>query len=80
MERVRAFLRTELFAVGGELQVVPENAAIIEGRVRESSSGGLLIEVDTWRRGDGRLLQGKAATLFLPSAKIDYLLVLDAAS
>ncbi len=80
MERVRVFLRTELFAVGGDLAVVPDNATIVEGKVRESQSGGFLLDVDVYRRADGRALQGKAATLYLPTAKIDYLLVLDAPS
>lgn len=80
MKRVRVFLRTELFAVGGELAVVPDNAAIVEGTVRESTAGGFLLDVELWRRGDGRLLQGPPATIFLPGAKIDYALVLDPTS
>lgn len=80
MKRVRVFLRTELFAVSGELAVVPDNTTIVDGNVRESSAGGFIIEVDIWRRSDGRPLQGKAATLYIPTAKIDYVLVLDEAS
>lgn len=77
MDRVRVFLRTDLFAVTGELMVVPENVSIIDGNVRETMSGGFLVEVSAWRRGDGRALNGPTATLFLPASKIDYILVLD---
>lgn len=75
MDRVRVFLRTALFTVSGEIRHAPEGAVIVEGRVREILAGGLILEVSVWRREDGRVLDAPAATIYLPSAKIDHVLL-----
>lgn len=77
MQRVRVFLKTELFAVGGDLRVVPDGTSIVDGQLLDQSAGGLLVEVETWRKGDGKAQSGPSARLLLPGAKIDYTLFLD---
>lgn len=80
MDLVRIFLRTDLFTVGGELRHAPDGSSILEGRVRETSAGGFLVEVTGWRRADGRALEGGKATIFLPTSKVDHILLLEVAS
>lgn len=71
MQRVRVFLKTDLFAVGGDLRVVPDGTSIVDGQLGEQSTGGLVIQVETWRKGDGKAMSGPPARLLLPTAKID---------
>lgn len=76
MDKVRVFLRTDLFTVGGELRHAPDGACILDGRVREQSAGGFIVEVARWYRADGRPLEGGPAVLYLPTGKVDHLLLL----
>lgn len=76
MDKVRVFLRTELFTTG-ELHPAPAAATIIDGRVREILAGGLILEATSFHRTDGKELTGKPCTLYLPSAKIDHVLLLE---
>ena len=75
MAKVRVFLKTDLFAVGGDLRIVP--TSIVDGQLIEQSAGGLLIQVETWRKGDGKETSGPSARLLLPGAKVDYTLFLE---
>lgn len=77
MQRVRVFLKTELFAVGGDLRVVPDGTSIVDGQLIDQGAGGLVVQVETWRKGDGKAVSGEGARLLLPGAKIDYVLFLD---
>lgn len=76
MDRVRVFLRTELFTTG-ELHPAPAGATIVDGRVRELLAGGLILEATAFHRADGKTLHGAPCTLYLPSAKIDHVLLLE---
>ena len=77
MAKVRVFLKTDLFAVGGDLRIVPDGTSIVDGQLIEQSAGGLLIQVETWRKGDGKETSGPSARLLLPGAKVDYTLFLE---
>lgn len=74
MKHVRIFLKTELYAIGGTLRVVPDGISIVDGQVRDDESGGFMVDVTVWRRSNGDAVPGPVARLFLPLSKIDYML------
>lgn len=78
MDRIRVLLRTSLFSTGGPNAHLPPGVSIVDGRLLEGGSMGLLVDVDRVFDGSGRALEAKPCVLLLPSGKIDHVLVLEA--
>ena len=78
MESIRVFLRTPLFTVRGEAHL-PPGTFVVEGRLREMVSGGMILDVETWMNEEGLALAGEPRALFLPVTKIDHVLLLEKA-
>ena len=76
MEQVRIFLRTPLFTAKNDRHV-PSGAVILEGKVEDRSSGGLVVWVTHYANTDGKNLEGDELRPFLPLSKIDHAHVLD---
>jgi hypothetical protein len=74
--RVRVFLRQPLFTLP-DAEHVPASAYILEGTLGGETQLGPTLKVETYLDERGRSLPGKPATLVVPGAKIDHVLVLD---
>lgn len=76
MGRVRVFLRTELFTTTAGH--VPSGSSVLDGVVDEQTPSGWIMRVDAYSDGRGRALEGSPVRLFLPAAKIDHILLIEA--
>lgn len=70
--RVRVFLRQPFFTLPGH---VPKGVMVVEGVVQETTGFGMTLHIDTFLDESGKPLAGEGATLIVPSAKIDHVLV-----
>jgi hypothetical protein len=72
MQRVKVYLRTELFALPGGKGHVPSGVMIVDGKLRELTGGGVLVEAEAYADHHGRPIPGPGVVLFLPATKIDH--------
>ena len=81
MNRVRIFLKTPFFdfrpgrGTSGERVAYAADVMALEGSIEEAP-GGLQVAVTRWLSGTGAEVDHAPATLILPAAKIDHMLVL----
>lgn len=74
--RVRLYLRTALFSLGGPEAHIPPGVSIIEGVLFDRPPGFLAVRTETLFDSRGRELPGESAHLQVPMSKIDHMLVL----
>lgn len=76
MKRVRIFLKTELFTLPNEGHV-PGGTTILDAHVREHVGGGFTVEAHGFYDIRGRTLEGPPRVLWLPTSKIDHVLLVE---
>ena len=76
MDRVVIFLKTALFSEDKKDGHVPPHTMILEGNITDQPGGGFVVAVTGYRTGDNKSLEGSPCTLYLPTGKIDHMLLL----
>lgn len=77
MDRVVIFLKTALFSEDKKSGHVPPHTMILEGQIVEQPSGGFIVSVTGYRNDSNKALEGEPRKLFIPSGKVDHMLLLD---
>ncbi|MBN2800758.1 MAG: hypothetical protein JXX28_16575 [Deltaproteobacteria bacterium] len=76
MERVTLYLRTPLFSLGTASAHLPTGVTVVEGKVLDQASGGLIVEVSRMLSGE-RVLSEAPIRLLIPMSKVDHVHVLE---
>lgn len=80
MRRVTIYLRTSLFSVGGPKAHVPAGVVVVEGELVDEAGGGVTVRCERLLDERGRVLDESRLVLRLPWAKVDHLVVHEAAA
>ncbi|MDG1483917.1 MAG: hypothetical protein P8R54_30275 [Myxococcota bacterium] len=77
MDHVVIYLKTALFSEDKKSGHVPPHTMILEGQIVEQPSGGFIVTATGYRTDSNKALEGAPSKLFIPSGKIDHMLLLD---